>query len=148
MKWDCNGSDQFQCSFIHFLLENCQIGLEEKPLILFPMFGGVIDSLLYIVNYEFIESLPTEFIYVIVMYNVLGGMPCYYLGIYSYAADISSDKERSSRLARMDGIEMIGTLIGVLASPKVFQWLAYNGNYGFCFVLNLAAFLYIFFGVK
>ena len=75
-------------------------------------------------------------------------MSVYYLGFYGYGASITNAKNRTSRLARFDGTEQIGMLLGTLLSPLVFSALGYLG----CFVLKSAfytiALVYVIFFVS
>ena len=63
-------------------------------------------------------------------------------------ADISPVKERATRLARIDGVEQIGSLIGTFLSPIIFNQFGYYGNYGFCLGLQSFAFIYIILRVR
>ena len=71
-----------------------------------------------------------------------------YLGYYSYISGISTDKERTSKLARLDGIEQIAVMIGTFASPRIFKTLSYYGSYSFSLGIRTLAFFYTYFGVK
>jgi MFS family permease len=87
----------------------------RKPLILWPVFGGMIGILFSIINYAFINELPIEFFYVAdCFWFFFGGSPIYYLGIYGYGATISEPKDRVKLLARYDALELIGAVIGTI----------------------------------
>jgi len=66
------------------------------------------------------RELPLVFFYFDQLYSVMGGSALYYLGIYGYGADVSNDSWRATRFAIFDGMEMLGYMIGVFFSPKVF----------------------------
>jgi len=120
----------------------------RKPLILFPIVGDFISGIFTIINYAFIETLPIEFFYTEKIGSFFGGYAVYYLGIYSYGTVITSPKERSHRLARLDGMETTALVIGTILAPIVFKNLGYFGSYGFSCFFNLLAIIYILKFVK
>lgn len=65
---------------------------KRKPLMLLPQFGAILNGIFYIINYRFLDSLPTEFFYAFSMYHLLGGVPMYWLGAYSFATGVSNEK--------------------------------------------------------
>jgi hypothetical protein len=86
-------------------------------------------TLINIVNYAFIETLPLEFLYLDNIAAFFGGSTVYYLGVYSYGTTVTKPEERAHRLARLDGVETLGNVLGTLLSPFVFRQLGYFGNY-------------------
>ncbi len=85
----------------------------RKPLIIFPILGTIIGIVFKIVNFAFIESLPTQFFYITdSWWNFFGGNPIYYLGIYGYGATITNPEQRVKLLARFDSMDLIGTVLG------------------------------------
>ena len=101
----------------------------RKPLILIPMIGDFISTIFNIINYAFIDTLPLEFFYTDKIGSFFGGYAVYYLGVYSYGTAITQPNERAYRLARMNGMETIATIIGTLLSPVVFKTLGYHGSF-------------------
>ena len=101
----------------------------RKPLLLFPLIGDLTRTLLNIVNYAFIETLPLEFFYLDSIASFFGGSTVYYLGVYSYGTTVTKPNERAHRLARLDGIETLANIVGTLLSPFIFKQLGYFGNY-------------------
>ena len=70
-----------------------------------------------IVTFAFIETIPLEFFYFESVYAFFGGLPVYYLGVYNYGAMVSKPEDRAHRIAILDGVETLATLIGTLLSP-------------------------------
>lgn len=114
----------------------------RKPLILIPMIGDFISTIFNIINYAFIDTLPLEFFYTDKIGSFFGGYAVYYLGVYSYGTAITQPNERAYRLARMDGMETIATIIGTLLSPVVFKTLGYHGSFGISGAFILLAIVY------
>ncbi len=120
----------------------------RKPLLLFPLIGDLIRVLLNIVNYAFIETLPLEFFYFDSIASFFGGSTVYYLGVYSYGTTVTKPEERSYRLARLNGIETLANVLGILLSPFVFRELGYFGNYAISCGFYASSILYLIFVVK
>ena len=89
----------------------------QKPLIMLPLIGYIFSSIAGFINYTFIDSIPLEFLYFETVYAFFGGIAVYYLGIYSYGSRVSKPEERAHRIARLDGVETLATVIGTLISP-------------------------------
>ena len=89
----------------------------QKPLIMLPLIGYIFSSIAGFINYTFIDSIPIEFLYFETVYAFFGGIAVYYLGIYSYGSRVSKPEERAHRIARLDGVETLATVIGTLISP-------------------------------
>ena len=89
----------------------------QKPLIMLPLIGFIFSAISGILTYAFIETIPIEFFYFESVYAFFGGVPVYYLGIYNYGAMVSKPEDRAHRIAILDGVETLATLIGTLLSP-------------------------------
>ena len=133
----------------------------RKPLILLPLIGSVLDAILHIINYAFIRDLPMEFFYLISMYKFFGGTPIFYLGVYSYGVEISKENgkissiffnifylivfcaEKATTIARYDGLESIGSMIGAILSPIVFGVLELYGSFSVSICLMVVCLLFL-----
>jgi MFS family permease len=102
----------------------------RKPLLFFPMLGNLLAMVLNTINYAFIEDLPIEFFYLENVSAFFGGYAVYYLGMYSFVTNVTKPKERAHRLARLDGMEILGHVAGTLLSPYILDKIGYFGNYG------------------
>ena len=89
----------------------------QKPLMMMPIIGFIFSSIAAMVNYTFIEVIPIELLYFESLPAFFGGIPVYYLGIYSYGSLVTKPEERAHRIARLDGTETLATLVGTLISP-------------------------------
>ena len=119
----------------------------RKPLILIPMIGYFLSSLVQIANYAFIEILPVEFLYLTRISSLFGGYSVLWLGIYGYGTSVTKPEDRTYRLTRIDGVETVSMVVGTLVSPYVFEYLGYYGNYCLCSLLMALAILYLIFFV-
>ena len=63
-------------------------------MLLFPLLGNLLDIVLMLLSYAFIRELPLEVWYISKAGSLLGGMPVYYMGYYSYGASITSLENR------------------------------------------------------
>ena len=113
----------------------------RKPLMIFPLVGAIITSTVKIINLIWVRELPTEFFYLTngLFYNLLGGYSVYLLGSYSFGASVSSESQRATTLARIDGFEILGSVIGCLLSPH----LGTFGSFFTCLCCQCLALLYL-----
>ena len=67
---------------------------------------------------------------------------------FSYMADITNERERTSRLSVLDGTDYISTMLGTFASAPLFSYFGYYVVFGSSGTLALIGFLYAVFIVK
>ena len=83
-----------------------------KPFILIPLIGMLIQSICMFINCAFFDDLPLEFFYLNNAQFLFGFPAVYYLGTYTFGTLNSKSDNRASTLARYDGFETIGMLLG------------------------------------
>ena len=110
--------------------------------------GQVLMNVTFLLNYFFLESLPFEMLYLEFLNEACGSFVLYYLAVYSYIADITTEAERTSRLSVLDGTDYIFTMVGTLLSGPVFKYLGYYATFGASGTLSSLAVLYVIFVVK
>ena len=66
-------------------------------------------------------ELPLEALWLANIYDVLGGSAVWYLGVCSFAADITAAEERASRIARFGGAEQLAFILANALSPVLFS---------------------------
>ena len=98
-------------------------------LLVLPIFGQVLEGAALLVNTIWFYELPLEALWLAEAYNFLGGGEIWYLGLYSFASDITRGEERASRLARFDGFEQIAYVIGNALSPMIFKLGGYEAAF-------------------
>jgi hypothetical protein len=79
-------NSKYKHKHINFNIPALSDKFGRKPLILLPLFGFFFGYLLNTIHYSLLNHLPLEFFYTDNVAAFFGGMPIYYLGIYSYCA--------------------------------------------------------------
>ena len=69
----------------------------RKPLIYVPLFGSFLSSVAQLLICIFVDVLPVEAFYADTVYAFCGGMPVYYMGVYSFGASVTTPEERPHR---------------------------------------------------
>ena len=72
----------------------------------------------------------------------------FYIGAYSYMADISSPENRTARFAIMHGIQDLPYYLGNVLAGPVKTHLGLRYNFAFAMMAALMAALYVLFRVK
>ena len=114
-----------------------------KPFLLVPAIGLVMSRVCLLLNFALIDILPIEFFYMINMYNFFGGNSVFYLGSYSYGALNFKPEDRSKALARYDGLESAGEVLGNILAPIILVNIGIYGNYGIASGCSILTLLYI-----
>ena len=120
----------------------------RKKLMIVPMFGHFLAAIFGLINYAFIEVLPLQFFYLEQTFHFFGGQSLYYMGLYSYGADITPEKERVVRFCRWDATELIGVIVGSALSPLLYKWAGPYASYSGFILLQGTAILYFYFFIK
>ena len=100
------------------------------PLLMMPIIGQILEGAALLVNKIWFAELPLEALWLANIYDFVGGGAVWYLGLYSFTADITTVDERSSRMARFDGFEQTAYVIGTALSPIIFHTGGYEAAFG------------------
>lgn len=104
-----------------------------KPFILLPLIGMLIQSICMFINCAFFDNLPLEFFYLNNATFLFGFPAVFYLGTYTFGTLNTKSVNRARTLARYDGFETIGMLLGkyiqLLLSEYSFQVLKFFSLY-------------------
>ncbi|XP_041984974.1 proton-coupled folate transporter-like [Aricia agestis] len=88
----------------------------RKPLLVWPIFGLSITSLLHVV-YSVTDALgPWWFIATVVPFSFSGGFVVLFTGAYCYVSDISTPENTSLRMTILDATTVLGSFFGSLIS--------------------------------
>ena len=68
--------------------------------------------------------------------------------MYSYVTNVAKPKDRAHRLARQDGMELLGYIVGTSLSPFIYEKLGGFGSYGISAGMTFLAIIYFIFFVK
>ncbi|XP_059089162.1 proton-coupled folate transporter-like [Tigriopus californicus] len=115
----------------------------RKFIIGMPVFGQVLLSLSLLLNYAFLLEFPFGMLYLEFLNELCGSFVLYYLGIYSYISDVTSNKNRTTRLSFADGTDYISTMIGTSSSGPLFKFLGFYFVFGASATLSLCAVVYL-----
>ena len=97
------------------------------PLLIFPVIGQILNGTALLLNKVWFTELPLEALWLAQVYNLMGGEAVWYLGVYSFAADITSIEDRASRMARFEGLEKVANGLGYAMSQLLFHFAGYEG---------------------
>ena len=120
----------------------------RKPLMLYPLVGYFLASLINIINYAFIDTLPLEFFYLNKISSFFGGYAIFTLGVYVYGTTVTKPEERTYRFLRFDGMFTLSNITGTLVSPYIFDYMGYYGNYILSSACYALAIIHLVFFVK
>jgi MFS family permease len=120
----------------------------RKPLLLYPLIGYFLASLINIINYAFIDTLPLEFFYLNKIRAFFGGNAVFILGVFVYRTTVTKPKDPSYRFSRIDGIFTLSSIIGTLLFPYIFDYMGYYGNYILSSAFYAMAIIYLIVFVK
>ena len=73
------------------------------PLLVLPIVGQILEGIALLANKVWFAELPLEALWLANVYDWFGGSAVWYLGVYTFAADITSVEQRASRMARYGG---------------------------------------------
>ena len=106
----------------------------RKPLMIIPQIGIILSQFIYVIN-TYLNYLPGEFILLASIGSIFGGFTAFLIGMYSYIADVSSGRSRTSRIALVDLFMFLGFPFGTFISGPLFK---YGGYYAvFCLVSRI-----------
>lgn len=120
----------------------------RKMLIMAPIFGQAVTAATFLINVRFFNQLPFEALYMEYVNELSGNFVVYYLGEYSYMADITSPDERTARLGVLDGTDYISTMIGTYVSGPIFSNFGYYAVFGASLTSAILGLLYMIFIVE
>ena len=71
-----------------------------------------------------------DFILFAASYSLFGGNTTFFIGLYSYLADVTTSDSRTSRLSLLDVAMISGFTTGIFLSAPLYQSLGFNGVFG------------------
>ncbi|KAJ8717304.1 hypothetical protein PYW08_005703 [Mythimna loreyi] len=93
----------------------------RKPLVVWPLFGMTMSSMLVVV-YSTMDNLgPWWFILTCIPYSLTGGFTIFFTGAFCYLSDITSSENRSIRMTIMEASVGLGSVVGSLLSAHVLR---------------------------
>ena len=119
----------------------------RKPVMLIPMMGYILSSLYWLLNIYFFHW-PAKYLLLNGIFSIFGGFVSFLIGMYSYLADITSNRSRTTRIGLLDIFLYAGVPAGTFASAYLFKAAGYFGIYGLTLVVQIFVFLYITFFIN
>ncbi|XP_044766914.1 uncharacterized protein LOC123322897 isoform X1 [Coccinella septempunctata] len=116
----------------------------RRPCILGPIIGELIAVAFLIANSLFSHKLPallTALAYSLPM-AISGGLPCLFLGVYSYVATCSSEESLTMKIGGVSTIEKLAYIVGFGISGIILNLLGFIGSYTTTFFMILSSFVY------
>ena len=84
----------------------------RKFLIVFPLIGYVLYDVWFLINVIYFDFFSVDWLMLEFMQYWAGGYMCFFLGLYSYASDVSDESTRTVRIAVVDFVFFSGLSIG------------------------------------
>ncbi|XP_023327444.1 solute carrier family 46 member 3 isoform X2 [Eurytemora carolleeae] len=119
----------------------------RKPVIIIPMLGYLASQVVWIFNAYYKDSSAMFLLFTSVS-SLFGGYVCLLVGVFSYLSDVTTIRERTSRLAALDFCFFGGVPAGTFASGYVFKYFGYYGIFGSVAVCQVISALYVTFFIE
>lgn len=116
---------------------------KRKPLILIPICGELLSSIGLVLNVYF-DNLPMEIagLTEALTKGITGGGSVLIMGSFSYIADITSEDERTMRIAIANACFTIGMLIGKAGSGILLRSTGFYGVFLISSIIRVTALVY------
>ncbi|XP_045469354.1 proton-coupled folate transporter-like [Harmonia axyridis] len=118
----------------------------RKPFIFMPIYGDITSTLGYIICTYFFLELPLEvaIFFEAVPVALTGTWFCFFVGIYSYVTENSSEKTRTMRVGIATMFTHVSLTSGIALSGVVYKLLGFYGVYSLSILMFSIALLYGF----
>ncbi|XP_044766916.1 uncharacterized MFS-type transporter YkuC-like [Coccinella septempunctata] len=109
----------------------------RKPIILAPAIGLLLTLFSAILNAIFFYELPIIFTVIsdATFLPILGGLPCLFLGVFSYVGAISNDENKTVRMGTISTTHCVSMVLGIGASGFLYNYLGFTFTFTLCAVL-------------
>ena len=116
----------------------------RKPIMIIPMIGYILSTIFTLINIYF-RQWPANYLLINGVWGITGGFVVFLIGMYSYIADITSVRARTTRIGVLDIFLFGGVPAGNFLSAYVFKYSGYFGIYGITLGIQIFILLYIIF---
>ncbi|XP_044757876.1 uncharacterized protein LOC123316031 [Coccinella septempunctata] len=118
----------------------------RKPFILMPIYGDIISCLGYIMCTFFFLELPVEvaIFFEAVPVAMTGSWFCFYVGVFSYVTESSTEKTRTMRIGLATMFTHVSLTSGIALSGVVYRVLGFYGVYTLSIFMFVTALIYGF----
>jgi len=120
----------------------------RKLLMVVPLTGYIGYNVWFLINVIWFDQMYPEWLMIEMFTFWPGGFFCLFLGAYSYAADRSSTKTRTLRIAVIDFVFFTGLAIGTGVAGRVNEYGGFKAIYSIGLVCQFLAFIYGILAIK
>jgi len=120
----------------------------RKPLIIIPLFGYFVLNFVYLINSIWFHQLKVQFLLFECLQDLTGGDIVFFLATRCYMVDITSEENRTTRMAVSDAFYSIGYLIGLPLGTYIKKAFGYVQLFTLTLSLVVLALLYAAFFLK
>jgi len=119
----------------------------RKPLMLIPLLGFLVSTFVWILNVYYM-AWPAKYLLATAVYSFFGGITCLLIGMYSFLADVTSIRSRTTRIGLLDIFLFAGIPSGTFLSAYIFKYCGYYGIFLTVLVIQILCILYVVFKIK
>ena len=114
----------------------------RKLFLLLSIFGYISLNLVFLINSIWFMELRVEYLLFECLQEVTGGATMFYLTMKAYLCDITTQEERTTRLAVADAFASVGWLVGMPAGTRIKKNFGYTALFATTLAIAVTAFLY------
>lgn len=116
-------------------------------LMMLPVLGEILQNLSNILNVVFFNQLSVQYLIFLDAFfgSFAGGWSVMFLAVFSYIADITTEKNRTHRLGLVSFCTYVGMPIGLALSGIILKNFGYYAIYGTAMSMHILNLLYILF---
>ncbi|XP_031618143.1 uncharacterized protein LOC116337604 [Contarinia nasturtii] len=138
-------------AFISFLIGPWSDKFGRKPILLSTFFGyflayALLCSISVASSYCLIS--PWFYLFAFIPLSLLGGTCALITGIFCYISDVSFERDRGFRMARMEAAVFVGLLLGSLSSGRLYKLTSASVVFGCAALCTLLGLICVYFFVK
>ncbi|XP_045469355.1 uncharacterized protein LOC123677009 [Harmonia axyridis] len=122
----------------------------RRPFIIIPICGDIVSSLGFIICTFFFLELPVEvaIFFEAVPVAVAGYWFCFFVGVYSYVTETSSEETRTMRIGLATVSIHVSITSGIALSGIFYRTLGFYGVYSLSVIMYVIALVYVHFVIQ
>ena len=114
----------------------------RKLFLLLSIFGYISLNIVFLINSIWFMELRVEYLLFECLQEVTGGSTMFYLAMKSYLCDITTQEERTTRMAVADAFASVGWLIGMPLGTRIKKNFGYTTLFSTTLGIAVTGFLY------
>lgn len=150
LTWKSIITSVFPCLILTFVGGWMDLTGRRKVIMLLPVIGEVFQNLSNILNVIFFYELKVEYLIFLdaSLSSIAGGWSVMFLAVFSYIADITTEKNRTHRLGLVSFCTYVGMPIGLALSGIMLKQFGYLAIYITAISLHVLNLCYITFCIR